>query len=62
MRKSVGVELIVVGVILLIVAIGADVLPFHVPGFGWKQITGTIVGMALLLGGVFVYRGASSSA
>jgi hypothetical protein len=41
-RKSIGIELMVVGAILLIVAVGADLLPFSVAGFGWKQIVGTV--------------------
>ena len=61
MRKSIGIELMVVGAILLIVAVGADLLPFSVAGFGWKQIVGTVVGLVILAGGVYVYRAAARS-
>jgi hypothetical protein len=47
-RKSIGIELMVVGAILLIVAVGADLLPFSVAGFGWKQIVGTVAGLVIL--------------
>ena len=60
-RKAIGVELMVVGIILLIVAVGADLLPFSVAGFGWKQIVGTVAGVALLAGGVYVYQAAARS-
>ncbi len=62
MRKSIGIELMVVGAIVLIVAISADLLPFSVAGFGWKQIVGTVAGVVLLAGGVYVYRAAARSA
>ena len=62
MRKSIGIELLVVGAIVLIVSVGADLLPFSVAGFGWKQILGTVVGAVLLAGGVYVYRAAARSA
>ncbi len=60
MRKSIGIELMVVGAILLIVAVGADLLPFSVAGFGWKQIVGTVAGLVILAGGVYVYRAAAA--
>ena len=62
MRKSIGVELLVVGAIVLIVSVGADLLPFSVAGFGWKQILGTVAGLVILAGGAYVYRAAARSA
>ncbi len=61
-RKAIGVELLVVGAIVLIVSVGADLMPFSVPGFGWKQIVGTVAGVVLLAGGGYVYRAAARGA
>ena len=54
--KTIGTVLLVVGVILLIVSLGADVLGLGEGGnrFGTQQILGAVVGLILLIAG-FVY-------
>ena len=61
-RKAIGVELLVVGALVLIVSVGADLMPFSAPGFGWKQILGSVAGVVLLVGGGYLYRAAARSA
>ncbi len=47
-RKTIGIILIVVGVVVLIVSGFADALGIGgVPGFGWKQIVGSLVGLVI---------------
>lgn len=47
-QKTLGVGLLVVGVILFLVSAAADTLGIGgAPGFGWKQITGVIIGVVL---------------
>ena len=52
-NKSRGLVLVIVGALLLIVAVGADVLGLggH-PGFGWKQITAAVVGAVVAVAGL----------
>lgn len=51
--KQRAVIMMVVGALLVLIAATADTLGVGgAPGFGWKQITGVIVGVALLVGGV----------
>lgn len=47
-NRFVGVLLLVAGVVLLLLSVGADPLGVggH-PGFGWKQIAGAIVGAVM---------------
>ncbi len=53
--KTIGIVLIVVGVVVLIVSVAADSLGLGAnPIFGFKQIVGTIVGVLLLLGGAWM--------
>jgi len=54
--KPVSVVVIFGGAILAIVAAGADVLPMSVPGFGWKQIAGTIMGISLSGAGIAFFK------
>ena len=61
-RKAIAVELLVVGALVLIGSVGADLMPFSAPGFGWKQILGSVAGVALLVGGGYLYRAAARSA
>ena len=54
-NKTIGTILLVAGVILLIVSLGADVIGLGGGGrFGGQQILGAVVGVILLLAG-FVY-------
>ncbi len=60
-KKSMGILLAVIGIVLLIVAVLADTLGLGAqPGFGYKQIAGTLVGAIVLLCGL-VLLGAKQS-
>ncbi len=53
-QKSIGFVLIGVGVLVLVVSGFADALGIGgVPGFGWKQILGSVAG--LLVAGIGVW-------
>jgi hypothetical protein len=46
--KALNIVLLVVGIVLIVVFAGADVIGVgSAPGFGWKQITGTVIGAVL---------------
>ncbi len=52
-RKTVGVMLLVVGVLLFLVSATADSLGIGgAPGIGWKQILGMVVGVAVAATGL----------
>jgi hypothetical protein len=53
MRKRIlGTVLIVLGAVLLIVSLAADVIGIgNGNGFGWKQILGSIAGVLVAVGG-----------
>lgn len=54
-KRTIGTGLLVVGVILLIVSLGADVIGLGGGArFGGQQILGAIVGIVLIVAG-FVY-------
>ena len=54
-KKTMGTVLLVAGVILLIVSLGADVIGLGGGGrFGGQQILGTVVGIILVAAG-FIY-------
>ena len=45
-KKTVGVVLLVVGIVLLILSLAADLVGIGGwPGFGWGQILGTVIGV-----------------
>lgn len=51
-RKTSGYILIALGIILLLVSLAADSLGLGaVPGFGWKQLVGALIGVLALLAG-----------
>ena len=56
-NKTIGTVLLVAGVILLIVALGADVIGLGGDArFGVRQILGTVVGIILIGAGFVYYR------
>lgn len=56
-RKTTGVVVLVVGVLLFLVAATADTLGIGgAPGFGWKQITGVVVGVVAAAAGMNLLR------
>jgi hypothetical protein len=57
LKKRLGSLLIGVGIVLLLVSVFADPLGIGgYPGFGTKQIIGTILGIAMGLTGFILYR------
>jgi hypothetical protein len=55
-QKTIGIVLLVVGAILLIGSLAADVIwPGAVAGFGYKQIVGTVVGAIAAIFGYVLY-------
>ena len=52
-RKTTGVVVLVAGVLLALVAAAADSIGIGgAPGFGWKQITGVVVGVITAAAGM----------
>ena len=55
--KLLAVVLIGIGIVLLVVFAAADVIGVGgAPGFGWKQISGSVAGLILLSVGIFRMR------
>jgi hypothetical protein len=55
--RTQGVVLLVVGVLVFLVSAAADTLGVGgAPGFGWKQITGVIVGVVVAAAGMVRLR------
>ncbi len=56
-KKTIGLVVLVVGVILLIVSVGADAIGLGGGGrFGALQILGTIAGATLIVAGFVYFR------
>jgi hypothetical protein len=56
-RKALSVIVLVAGVLLFLVSAAADSLGIGgAPGFGWKQIVGTVVGVAVAAFGMLRLR------
>jgi hypothetical protein len=56
-KKGLGSLLIGVGIVLLLVSVFADPLGIGgYPGFGTKQVIGTILGIVIGVMGLFLYR------
>ena len=54
-KKTIGIILLIVGAILLIVSLAADSIGIGLPGFGLKQIAGTVVGVIIAAVGFVLY-------
>jgi hypothetical protein len=54
-KKIIGIALLVVGVLLLIVSLAADVIGIGLPGFGLKQIAGAVAGVVVAVIGFVLY-------
>ena len=53
-KKTLGIILIILGVLLAIVSLAADVIGIgNGMGIGWKQILGAVVGVLVAVGGVW---------
>jgi hypothetical protein len=56
--KTRSLALIIIGMVLVLLSLVADMLGVGAhAGFGWKQITGTVVGVVLSVVGVLGLRG-----
>jgi uncharacterized RDD family membrane protein YckC len=55
-KKAVGWVLLVVGVLLFLISAMADSIGIGVPGFGWKQLVGLVVGVVLAAFGMVSLR------
>ena len=52
-KKTTGMVLLVAGVVIVIVSVAADYIGMGgFPGFGYKQITGTILGIVMIVVGL----------
>lgn len=55
-KKNLGIALMVIGVIVLLVSLFADSLGIGgVPGFGYKQIAGAVVGVIVAIVGYVLF-------
>ncbi len=51
-KKTIGIVGLILGIIILVVSLGADVFGLgNAMGFGWKQILGAVLGVILALVG-----------
>lgn len=56
-RRTQGIAAVALGLLLLLLSLGADVLGVGLhPNFGWKQITGALIGGALAGFGILRLR------
>ena len=55
-----SVVVIVVGADIALLMLAADYLGLGAPGFGWRQLLGLIVGIAITTAGVTLYRAGGS--
>ena len=53
-KRTLGIALIILGLLLAIVSLAADALGIgNGAGIGWKQILGAVIGVLVALGGVW---------
>ena len=56
-EKASGTFLLVLGAVLLIVSLLADVIGIGAnPGFGYRQIIGVVLGVIAIIRGIFVLK------
>jgi hypothetical protein len=54
--KTIGIALLVLGIIVLIASAGADIVGLGAyKTFGWKQIVGALIGIGLAAAGFVLY-------
>ena len=54
-KRKIGIVLVVLGVVLVIVSLAADVLGIGMgPGIGWKQMIATAGGIIVMLVGFLI--------
>jgi hypothetical protein len=60
MKRSIAV--LIVGILIVLASLTADIVGIgEGTGYGWKQITGTIVGLVIAATGVFLFRSSRTS-
>lgn len=54
-KKTVGYAVIVLGIAVLALSLGADAIGIgSSPGIGWKQLAGAAIGIIIALGGLYL--------
>jgi len=53
-KKTLGIMAVVVGVVVLLVSLGANLLGVGAPGFGFKQVIGAVAGTVIAIVGVIL--------
>ncbi len=53
-KKTIGIVLLVVGIVLLLLSLAADMIG-GAPGFGTNQIAGTVIGVIVAIVGFVLY-------
>ena len=57
LQKKIGIVFLLIGIIIFILALSADFVGLGVyPGYGYKQISGFIVGAIAIIAGVYLKR------
>ena len=61
-KRTLGILLIVLGLLLLVVSLAADLIGLgNGTGLGWKQLLGAAVGVLIMLGGLWWMRRKTNS-
>jgi hypothetical protein len=56
-KRQVSLILLVLGIVILLVAVTADLTGLGgQTGFGWKQITATVLGIVVAIAGGILYK------
>ncbi len=53
-KKTLGIIAVVIGVVVLLVSLGANLLGIGAPGFGFKQVIGAVAGAVVAIVGVIL--------
>jgi len=57
LQKKIGMGFLIIGIIIFILASSADFIGFGVyPGYGYKQISGIVVGAIAIIAGGYLKR------
>ena len=57
LQKKIGIVFLLIGIIIFILALSADFIGWgNYPGYGYKQISGFIVGAIAIIAGVYLKR------
>jgi hypothetical protein len=57
-----AIATLVAGILIVLVSLTADTIGIgEGTGYGWKQITGTVVGLVIVAAGVILFRSSRTS-